>query len=919
MHSVTPNGFVRLLEWLTEVVQRRPRWFFYGHAIAFLLCLLVTVQYLEFDPSRNSLVGAKKKYHQNFLRFKHEFPTQDDLVVVVESEDREKNRQFVERLGAKLEVETNLFTDVFYKGNLKMLGPKALLFVGEADLAELDRRLQEALPLIRPLTQTSNLVSLCGMVTRLFRTAGRTDNGPPEALLQSLPALERLVHQAADSVHRPGIAPSPGIQALFGAGAEAEQAQYLAFADGRLYLVSAQAPTEALNYAAVERLRALVNETRNEVPGVNVGLTGEPVLEYDEMRQSQRDTAQAGAVALVLCALIFIYGYRETGRPLKGTICLVVGLVYTLAFATVAVGHLNILTITFLPILIGLAIDFAVHLITRYEEELRSGQTESEALRRAMVHTGQGIFSGAFTTAGAFLAMGLTDFKGIQEMGLISGGGLLICLIPMLTLLPVLLLRGRQNVLDHTLVREQAHRARVEQLWLRRPVAVLLATAGVCLLAVTQFPKVYFDYNLLNMQTRGLAAVEFEKKLIQSTPRSVLFAAVIADSLEEAAAIEARVKTLPTVAEVESLAPYLTGDQTGKLRRIGQIKRTVADLSFAEADPAPVDLAGLSASLWTLQGLLGLASGEAAEADRTLGDQLQSLREAIVVLRQRLWCGSAEVVAERLGHFQRALFADLHETFRALQQQDDSAPMRLEDLPAPLRNRFVGVTGKFLVQVYPAQDVWQRENQRAFIRDLRRTLDPRGTNHPVITGTPVQLYEYTTLLKTSYQEAAGYALAAIALLVFAHFRKILWVLLALVPVGVGSVWLGGLMGWRDIPFNPANIMTLPLVIGIGVTNGIHILNRFAEDRDPGILARSTGKAVLVSGMTTMAGFGSLTLAEHLGIWSLGYVMTAGVGLCMLAGLTVLPALLQLLRWRENSKKQPSAEHARSALGREEPR
>ena len=122
-------------------------------------------------------------------------------------------------------------------------------------------------------------------------------------------------------------------------------------------------------------LRQLIQQTQDEVPGVNVGLTGEPVLDYDEMTQSQKDITLASIVSLVLCALIFIYGYNETGRPVKATICLVVGLAYTLAFATLTVGHLNILTITFVPMLIGLAIDFGVHLITRYEEELRHGKT----------------------------------------------------------------------------------------------------------------------------------------------------------------------------------------------------------------------------------------------------------------------------------------------------------------------------------------------------------------------------------------------------------------------------------------------------------------------------------------------------------------------------------------------------------------
>jgi predicted RND superfamily exporter protein len=275
--------------------------------------------------------------------------------------------------------------------------------------------------------------------------------------------------------------------------------------------------------------------------------------------------------------------------------------------------------------------------------------------------------------------------------------------------------------------------------------------------------------------------------------------------------------------------------------------------------------------------------------------------------------------AVKLAAFQRALFNDVRETFDALRNQDNREPLRVEDLPSALRNRFVGVHGKYLLQVYPKKDVWQRENQREFIQELRHALDPNDTNHPIITGTPIQLYEYTTLLKSSYQEAAQYALAAIAILVFLHFRSLVSVILALLPVAIGSIWLGGLMGLCDVPLNPANIMTLPLVIGIGVTNGIHILNRFAEEKEPSILAKSTGKAVLVSGLTTIAGFGSLILAKHQGIQSLGILMATGVATCMIAGLTFLPALLNLLMRQRGEKNQPSADNAQSTLGREEPR
>jgi hopanoid biosynthesis associated RND transporter like protein HpnN len=912
----------RLLRSLAGGVIRHKRLVLYPQLVFCALCIAYTVLFLQFDTSRNNLVGANKKYHQNFLRFKKEFPTQDDLVVVVQSENTEKNRQFVERLGARLEAEPDMFKDVFYKGDPKMLGSKALLFFPENDLADLQKTLKDYRPFIQRFTRATNLVSLFSMINTQFRTARNERNAENESLVKAVPALERILRQARDTLRRPGTPPSPGITALFDAGEDAEQQVYVTFANGQIYLVTAQAPTEEKNGDAVDRLRELVSETQREVPGLNVGITGEPVLENDEMDQSKKDTTVASIASLLICALIFIYGYQETGRPIKATLCLIVGLAYTLAFATLTVGHLNILTITFVPILIGLAIDYGVHLISRYEEELRHGKSEEAAITKAMMYTGQGILTGALTTAGAFLAMAFTDFRGIQEMGIICGGGLLICFVPMMTLLPVLLLRGAQNVIDHAQGDLAERRARIENIWLKRPQAVTAITLVLCALAATQIPKVFFDYNLLNMQSDGLPAVEFEKILLaannettNANSKSVLFAAVIATNLQEAARLEKQLTNLPSVAGVESMTRFLVEDPKRKLQMIGEVKQDLAALQFQEPDRGAVNIPELSSTLWKTAGYLGNAIDEVKKDEPALAKQLTSLKGSIEDLRKEINKGSPEQLRNnslKLGAFQQALFDDVGDTFEALKNQDNSGPLRIEDLPKALRDRFIGVTGKYLLMVYPKEDLWKRENQKKFIAEVS-TVDKE------VTGTPVQLYYYTELLKSSYEEAARYSLIAITILVFIHFRSPLSVALALLPVGIGFLWLGGIMGYFHIPLNPANIMTLPLVIGIGVTNGIHILNRFAEEQTPSILARSTGKAVLVSGLTAIAGFGSLILAQHRGIRSLGYVMSIGLATCMAAGLTFLPAILNLFVPKEAQTKGPGADNAQSTPSREEPR
>jgi uncharacterized protein len=919
----SPAG--RALTWLVGFICRHRRLVIYSQVVLFFLCILYTIGFLQFDLSRDNLVGANKKYHQNFMRFRREFPQQDDLAVVVESTDQERNRQFIERLGAKVAAETNLFADVFYKKDLKMLGPKALLFVPEPALTNLKATLNGYLPFVERFANATNLTLLFDLINENFRKAKREDNADNRALMGALPMLDNILRDAKASLELPGSPPSPGFTTLLNAG---PQDTYITFANGRMFLLNAHAVDEAANRPAVRRLRQLVEEVKCQVPGVNVGLTGEPVLAQDEMLQSQKDTTVASIASLIICALIFIYGYRETGRPVKATICLVVGLAYTMGFATLVIGHLNILTITFVPMLIGLAIDFGVHLITRYEEELRRGRTEEAALTKAMVFTGQGIFTGAFTTAGAFMAMALTNFKGIQEMGIICGGGLLICLIPMMTALPVLLLQGKQNVIDHELGDLPDRRARIENLWLQRPVLVMILTVLLCGLATSQRNKVHFDYDLRNMQSAGLPAVEYEKKLLNAGVdigstngggKSVLFAAIVADSPADAVTLEARVKKLSAVAQkdgVDSIAPYLVEDQTGKLQVVREIKRELAPIHFGNTDRNPVNIRELSRCLYSLYGYLGAAFEAVGTNEPALSREFASLRHTVDEFRKRMLAGDdAQLAAnaKQLAAFQQAMFNDVRETFQSLQNQDtDSGPLRVQDLAPSIRNRFVGVTGKMLLQVYPKRDVCQRENQKEFIDQLR-SVDPE------VTGTPIQLYEYTELLKHSYELAARYSLAAIVLLVLIHFRSLASVVLALLPVVIGAIWLEGLMGFFGLNLNPANIMTLPLVIGIGVTNGIHILNRFAEEQHPSILARSTGKAVLVSGLTTLAGFGSLMLGKHQGIYSLGSVMSIGITTCMIAGLTFLPALLNLIIRLTKRKEQPGDGHDTATLGREEPR
>lgn len=925
----------KFLRVLSLWVIKKPRLLVWPQLILFVIGIFYTINQLEFSTDRNDLVGSDKKYHQIFLNFREEFPQEDDLVVLVESGNLEKNRQFVERLGARLLNDPVHFTNVFWKGDLKSLGPKSLLFMDIQTLSSFRDSIRTYLPVLQFFSETESLNDLFKRVNRQFAAASAKEKekeGKPgeslggvfsdeekeigvNELLSALPSLHVILKLAIDSLERPGEPTAPPLSAFFpdesmdsGSGSDAG---YITYDHGSLFLLTCQAASPEVISKSVERLRMWTRLTEQELPGVNVGITGEPVLEYEEMRQSQNDTTSASILALCLVMTIFLFGYHETRRPIKTTLCLAVGLAFTMAFTTLVIGRLNILTITFAPILIGLAIDFGVHLVSRYEEELISGASPEKAIQSALENTGQGILTGALTTAFAFLAMLLTDFRGIQEMGIITGGGMILCLVPMITLLPVWLIHGSRRALVPVELpsphsnHNQNHiatlplRTRLENKWLNSPRMTVGIIVLISILCIPSASKVTFDYNLLNMQSENLPAVNWEGRLIQSASKSVLYAAVMTDDLQSSRELEEKIKALDCVAKIDSMTSVLsdpnypvTKDTQEKLDLAREIQIALSGLSFSIPSQEPISISELSRTLWSFQGYLGSAAERTSSSQvemRYLSQTLAKLKRTVIDLRKQLFekrLGASS--ADRVMAFQNRFLNEIRETFEALKRQDLSAPMVVKDLPDFLRSRFIGKTGKHLIYVYPKKNIWDRDNQEEFVQALR-------TIAPNVTGTPIQLYEYTTLLKTSYENAALYALAIIIVLAGIKFRKFTDIILCLTPTLFGFTWMLGLMGWLQIPFNPANIMTLPLVVGIGVTNAIHILGRYREDGSVELFSGSSGKAVLVSGLTTIAGFGSLMMAGHQGIASLGAMMSLGTLACMSAALVALPSILACMQ------------------------
>jgi predicted RND superfamily exporter protein len=268
--------------------------------------------------------------------------------------------------------------------------------------------------------------------------------------------------------------------------------------------------------------------------------------------------------------------------------------------------------------------------------------------------------------------------------------------------------------------------------------------------------------------------------------------------------------------------------------------------------------------------------------------ELGAVRRSLLAVIDRLQSMSETEVQTRLAGFQTALFRDFQNKWSLLSNNlNPSGPITLADIPAQLKSRFVSRDGtKFLLQIFPKKNVWEKEAQEEFIQQLRQV-------DPDVTGNPVIGYESIKAMKEGYIEGGVYAFIAIVIVTFFALRRVGDTLLAILPLALGILWTAGLMWILKLQFNLANLVAVPLIIGIGVENGIHVVHRYREEGigGPALVAGSTGQAVALFSLTTMIGFGSLMVARYYGIFSMGLLLTVAVGSVLVASLTVLPLIL----------------------------
>ncbi len=632
----------------------------------------------------------------------------------------------------------------------------------------------------------------------------------------------------------------------------------------------------------IDALRTILQTVQKNNPGTKVQLTGLPVMENDEMRSSQNSMGIATWLSILGVALLYVYFFRELRHPMMAMFALFIGIGWSMAYVTFFIGHLNILSISFAVILIGLGIDFGIHYTSRYLQCRSEGDDTYTALIRSGREIGPGIVTGALTTAAAFYMAGLTEFTGIAELGIIAGGGVLACCIAALTVLPIFI-----YMMDKNRKSEKIPVPRDPVFFHLNPKLVF--TLGICCFAMLLcgLPKVYYDYNLLNLQPEGLESVELEKRLIDESKQSVWYAISMSDNEEVLRERIEKFTALPSVDHVEQIVTTIVPDENPLVRQI----HDVLTLTPANVDHHPVLTKEDALKLYQC-----LEMARRCLMGKT---EFASYFERIETLQNQLLNMKLTDYFTRMTEYQESLANDLLAKLNALEKISSPEPPSVNDIPKPYLDRMRSSDGTYLLKIYGKGDLWNMDNLRTFVEEVR-SVDPR------VTGNPLQTYECSLQMKKGYQDAAVYALGIVVILLLFDLRSIQGVFFAMIPVTIGILSTLGIMGLCGIPLNAANMIVLPLIIGIGIDDGVHILHDFRNFYRGGVyrISNSTSMSVILTSLTTILSFGTLILAQHRGLQSLGFVLGIGTTCCWLASLLMLPATLNLVFHRELVSESP---------------
>ena len=655
---------------------------------------------------------------------------------------------------------------------------------------------------------------------------------------------------------------------------------------GRLRLVLVQPMKDYATLAVIDeplrRIRTVISQVQRAHPSVEIGLTGKPVLQADEMASTDRDMRWASAVAMVLCSLLFMAVFRGIKRPLLAVAAFAMAAAATSGLAALTVGRLNLLSVVFMLVLVGVGLDYGIHMVARYLEGLRHLGPQASVrhmIRKAL----PSVLSGAITSVGVFLLAMLVPMQGLRELGWISGAGLAICAVAMGVTLPALLLWLDRGAARQPLGRglfDEPLTGRLDP-WDGRVAArhAVILAASLALVAASAWLAwggVRFESNLLRLQAQGLDSVGWQRRLQQEGGNATWFGACIVPGMDAVPAVLERASREPLIGRVRSVLDVVRMETPSRAAWRGDIA-TVPDLPTATVRQIPTPQAAAE----TFRSL-----GRLAEGARMSGAGADAVRE-LETLRDRMDAFRSALSAEQDATVRAGMVAASRASVAAAALLEGARGTLRHALPSAVRDSFTSPHGSFAVMLHPVEDVWESQVMDRFVAAMRR-VDPQ------VTGAPITVSESMKLMERSFLMQGAMAAAFVFTVLLVDYRSLRLSVVSMACLLGGLTCTVGLMSMLDIAFNLANFFAMPVMIGLAVDSCIHVTHR-AVDGGLRTGFGSTRRAVVVTALTTTIGFGTLVMAEHQGLRSLGQVMAIASLSCLAFTVWTLPAALRWMR------------------------
>jgi hopanoid biosynthesis associated RND transporter like protein HpnN len=838
------------------------------HAAPFALVMCVftvasgwyAAGHLSIDTDIERLLPQDVAWRQREFALDRAFPQNADLLaIVIDGRTPEMADMAAGKLAVALAGEPALFTTVRRPDGGPYFDKYGLLLQPLHDVETTAQQLVDAQPLIGTVAHDPSLRGLFDALA-LFLDAAASGEASAAKLDPALAAIAQAVENALA-----GRPPSFSWQQIIsGKPPQARDLRRFVLAQPVLDFRALEPGGRAR--AEVRRLaRSLGLEPEN---GVRVRMTGPVALNDEEFATLRHGLLLSAALSVVSICIILFLALRSA--RLVGAIIATVaaGLALTTGFATMAIGSLNLVSIAFAILFIGLATDFSIQFSVRYRDQRYRRRDFAAALRATAQSAGGALGLAAAATAIGFLSFLPTKYAGISELGLIAGVGMVIGFLLNFTLLPALLTLARPAGEPQPVGFRRL--AGLDRFLLARRRWVIGGAALAAVVALALLPWLGFDYDPLDLKDPQTQSVSTLFDMMKDPTTSPYGAEAIAPSLAAADRLAERLSKLPEVDEVVTASSYVPEDQKAKLAALADLSILLGpSLSPISTKPPPSD-AEIMAAIRKCREALAKLTAHAGSA----GPPARLARALDGVLQR----GPAVLQA-----IDKALIAGLPHELALLREMLGAQPATLASMPADLRAAWVTPDGRARLEIFPKGDARDHEVLRRFVAAVQRIV-------PDVTGTPVTIQESGRLISGAFLEAGIIAVAAIILLLALVLRRVRDVALVILPLLLAAILTLAATVALGMPLNYANIIALPLLLGIGVAFDIYfVMNWRMGLGNP--LQSATARAVLFSALTTMTAFGSLALAQHPGTADMGKLLSLSLFCTLLCTFFVLPALL----------------------------